>query len=248
MTPGPPPAADSGAGSADSVEDFTLDDGTRLRLRALRSSDRDKIAEGLSRLSPQSRYLRFFTAKARLTDAELRYLSEVDGHDHYAIGICFLDEDGTEGDGVAVGRFVRLPEDPDVAEPAIAVVDDMQGRGLGRRLMDRLVSAAVQRGVTRFRTEFLAVNDSMRDLVAKLSPEARFVAEGPVVVAEFPIAPHPVPAGTVPPMYQWLRLVAERAVEFRRAFSMMFDPATIRAALERARRELTERVRGPADE
>jgi hypothetical protein len=29
---------------------------------------------------------------------------------------------------------------------------------------------------------------------------------------------------------------------------MMFDAATIRAALERARRELTERVRGPADE
>ena len=41
---------------------------------------------------------------------------------------------------------------------------------------------------------------------------------------------------------------AERAVEFRRAFSMMFDAATIRAALERARRELTQRVRGPADE
>jgi hypothetical protein len=221
IAPPTPPASEHAPALGDGPEDFVLDDGTRLRMRPLRSSDRDRIAEGLTRLSPQSRYLRFFTAKARLTDAELRYLSEVDGYDHYAIGICFLAADGTEGDGVAVGRFVRLLDEPTVA---------------------------AQRGVTCFRTEFLAVNDSMRDLVAGLSPDARFVADGPVVVAEFPVTASPAAEGEASPLYEWFRLVAERAVEFRRAFAMMFDPAAIRAALERARRELAERVRGPADE
>jgi GNAT superfamily N-acetyltransferase len=225
--------------AADDVEDFTLADGTMLRMRPLRPDDKLKIVEGLERMSPESRYLRFFTAKPRLSDAELRYLTEVDGHDHYAVGVGRIEPDGSEGPGVAVARYVRIPDEVDVAEPAIAVVDEMQGKGIGRRLMERLVAAAAARGVKRFRTEFLAVNDAMRDLVAKLSPEARFVASGPVVVAEFPIGTELAPASRDSPMYAWLRLVAERAVELRRDFAMLFDPAAVKAALQRVRREIT---------
>lgn len=220
------------------VEDITLDDGTVLRIRPLRAEDKQKIVDGLERMSPESRYLRFFTAKPRLSDAELRYLTEVDGHDHYALGVGRLLPDGSEGEGVAVARFVRLPDEPDVAEPAIAVVDELHGKGIGRKLMEKLVAAAAARGIKRFRTEFLAVNDAMRDLVAKLSPDARFVASGPVVVAEFPIGADLEPASRDSPMYAWLRLVAERAVELRRDFAMLFDPAAVKAALARVRREL----------
>jgi GNAT superfamily N-acetyltransferase len=232
--------------SAADFEDFALDDGTMLRMRTLRPEDKAKIVDGLERMSPESRYLRFFTAKPRLSDAELRYLTEVDGHNHYAIGVARLDADGNEGEGVAVARFVRMPDELDVAEPAIAVIDDLQGKGLGRRLMQRLVEAAATRGVRRFRTEFLAVNDGMRELVAQLSPEARFVASGPVVVAEFPIGAELEPATRDSPMYAWLRLVAARAVELRRDFAMLFDPATIKAALQRVRREIVDGRRSPS--
>jgi hypothetical protein len=139
-----------------------------------------------------------------------------------------------------------MPDELDVAEPAIAVIDDLQGKGLGRRLMQRLVEAAATRGVRRFRTEFLAVNDGMRELVAQLSPEARFVASGPVVVAEFPIGAELEPATRDSPMYAWLRLVAARAVELRRDFAMLFDPATIKAALQRVRREIVDGRRSPS--
>ncbi len=227
----------------DEVEDFRLADGTAVRMRPLRPADRDKIVEGLTRLSPHSRYLRFFTAKARLTEAELRYFTEVDGYDHYAVGVCRLDADGSEGEGIAVGRFVRLADEPSVAEPAIAVVDEMQGTGLGSRIMRRLTAAAAVRDVKRFRTEFLAVNEAMHELVAKLSPEARFVADGPVVVAEFPITEASAPAERASPMYEWFRLVAQRTVEIRRDFTMLFDPATILASLQRARKELIDRTR-----
>ncbi len=216
------------------VEDLTLSTGERLRMRPLRPDDKQAIATGLARLSTQSQYLRFFTAKTRFTDAELRYLTEVDGWNHYAIGIARLEDDGTEGEGVAVARFVRLPDDPEVAEPAIAVVDDMQGRGLGRRLMERLVEAGRERGITRFRTEFLAVNNSMKDLLEGLSPEARFVSEGATVVGEFPLVRRePEIESRRWPLYEWLRLSASRAVELRRWFEMIFDREWLLAQLQR---------------
>jgi len=233
------------------VEDFTLADGSAWRMRPLRAEDRVHLVAGLERMSAQSRYLRFFTAKSRLTESELRYLSEVDGYKHYAVGICRMLPDGTEGEGVAVARFARLPDDQTVAEPAVAVIDEMQGRGFGRRLMVRLVHAAAARGVLRFRTEFLAVNDSMRDLLEGLelpAGGARFVADGPIVVAEFPVVDTPASPDPAPLMYEWFRLVAQRAIEFRRIFSMLLDPVALMAAWQRARHELHERVRGPTDE
>ncbi|HWB74947.1 MAG TPA: hypothetical protein VG755_08320, partial [Nannocystaceae bacterium] len=92
-------------------EDIELGDGTRVRLRPLRPDDKSKIVEGFTRLSPESQYLRFFTSKPRLTDSELRYLTEIDGIDHFAIGCGLIAADGSEGDGVAVARFVRLPDE-----------------------------------------------------------------------------------------------------------------------------------------
>ncbi len=217
------------------TEDFSLPSGECFRMRPLRPDDKARIAEGLARLSPESQYLRFFTAKSRFTDAELRYLTEVDGWDHYAVGIARVLPDGTEGEGVAVGRFVRLPDEPEVAEPAVAVLDALQGRGLGRRLLQHLIAAAAARQVKRFRTEFLATNRPMKDLLEDLSPQARFVADGALVHAEFPVAAPPggAPSGPPGPLFEWLRLSASKAVTLRRRFAMIFDRAWVKAQLQR---------------
>lgn len=222
-------------------EDVELGDGTRVRLRPLRPDDKDKIVEGIARLSPESQYLRFFTSKPRLTDSELRYLTEIDGIDHFAIGCALVTPAGSEGEGIAVARFVRLPDEPEVAEPAIVVVDGMQGKGLGRILMQHLVDAARERGVKRFRSEFLAINKPMKELLGTLSPAAQFTAEGSLVVAEFPLD-EPGALATVQrwPIYEWLRLAAARAVEVRRSFGMLFDPDTVLGFLQR----LSSRIKG----
>ncbi len=204
----------------DHVEEVELRDGVRVRLRPIRPADKDKLAEGLARLSPQSRYLRFFTDKERLTAAELRYFTEVDGEDHFALGVSTIDEDGGEGQGVGIGRFVRLSGEPTVAEPALAVVDEMHGRGLGRLLMLRLIAAATERGIDTFRCDFLAVNQTMGDLLRDLNPQVEFVADGPVVTAEFRLptvpADHaPERAAEIGPLFRWFKLVAEQVVEMR---------------------------------
>jgi GNAT superfamily N-acetyltransferase len=47
---------------------------------------------------------------------------------------------------------------PDVAEPAIVVTDDWQGRGAGGRLLDAFVERAQEEGIRRFEAPVLAYN------------------------------------------------------------------------------------------
>lgn len=207
----------------DYAEELTLRSGTRVRLRMIGPDDKPRLVEGLRRLSPQSRYLRFFTDKARLTESELRYLTEIDGEDHFAIGASRVDDEGREGEGLGIGRFVRLRGEPDVAEPALAVVDDVQGQGLGRMLLLRLIAAATERGVRAFRCDFLAVNNGMAELLREVSPDVRFRSDGPVVTAEFrlPTVPADAPIERAPlagSLLVWLKMVAEQVMELRKLF------------------------------
>lgn len=162
--------------------------GVPLVLRAIRPDDAPRLAAGLSQLSPESRYRRFFTAKDALTEAELRYLTNVDGVDHVALALARIAEDGSEADGVGIGRFVRLAE-PNVAEPALAIVDAMQGHGLGRLLLRRLIAAATERGIDTFQCEFLTINDGMRELLADAADDIHFVRDGDVVTATMQLPP-----------------------------------------------------------
>jgi hypothetical protein len=52
-----------------------------VRLRGIRPEDKPLLQEALTRLSRESIERRFLAAKPRFTDAELRYLTEVDGHE-----------------------------------------------------------------------------------------------------------------------------------------------------------------------
>jgi GNAT superfamily N-acetyltransferase len=125
-----------------------LDDGTRVLIRPIRAGDKRLLQEGIQRLSPQSRYLRFLHYLERLTAAELRYLTEIDYRDHFAWVAISLDQPDQIGLGVA--RYIRDKTRPTQAEAAVAVIDDYQGRGLGRLLLTRLADSARENGVDAF--------------------------------------------------------------------------------------------------
>ncbi len=149
----------------DYVRTLTAADGTRVRLRLLRPQDRDVLLAGFARLSPESRYRRFFTAMPRLPEATLERLLHTDGWNHVALG---LETAAKPREGVAVARFIRLPDAPDTAEAAIAVVDHMQRRGLGKLLLAALAAAARERGITRFRFEVQRDNEAVAALLRDL--------------------------------------------------------------------------------
>lgn len=146
-------------------ESHVLSDGTRVTVRPIQPSDKDALKRAFDRLGPRSRYQRFFTPTARLTDEMLRYLTEVDGDRHVALVAVTDSLDLKDDIGVGVARFVRVADDPDVAEAAVTVTDDMQGKGIGRILLRALSKAARERGIRAFRAEVLASNRAMRRLL-----------------------------------------------------------------------------------
>lgn len=156
--------------------DCTLDDGTRVHLRDIRPDDAAELKRGFEQLSPTSRYQRFLGGISSLTASMLRYLTNVDGQDHVAIVATVADGDGERG--VGVGRFVRLAGEPTVAEVAITVTDELQGRGLGRTLGTMLALLARERGIEHFRGEVLVDNVLCRELLLGLGATVAPTGEG----------------------------------------------------------------------
>jgi nucleotide-binding universal stress UspA family protein len=123
-----------------------LRDGSRARLRPIAPDDKQILADAVRRMSVESRYRRFFSYADELSHSALAYLTEVDHVDHEAI----IAIEPHSGEALGVARFVRRLNEPDSAEVAFAVVDDWQGRGLGRALLTELTARARQEGVRKF--------------------------------------------------------------------------------------------------
>jgi len=138
----------------------------RFAIREIRPADKAALREAHNRLSDDAVYRRFLAPKPDLSRAELRYLTEVDGIDHFALVAAPLDDPDRI---VAVARFVRLVEEPDTAEFAIVVGDQFQGRGLGRRLGLMLADAARKRGVEHFTASLLGDNVAAHRLLDSIS-------------------------------------------------------------------------------
>jgi RimJ/RimL family protein N-acetyltransferase len=62
----------------------------------------------------------------------------------------------------------RRPDEPEVAEAAVTVVDDWQGKGLGGLLLDRLTARARELGVRHFEASLFTTNKAMLRLFQKL--------------------------------------------------------------------------------
>jgi GNAT superfamily N-acetyltransferase len=144
-----------------------LPDGGHLVLRPIRTDDKVLVAEAFARLSPRTRYRRFFAPINALSGPMLAALTEVDYVNHFA-WVALACEPGADGGRkdalVGVARYARLA-DPAAAECAVVVVDEYQGRGIGKLLLDALILEAIEVGISRFEGEVLAENGAMRGVL-----------------------------------------------------------------------------------
>src|SRR5438876_10750624 len=94
-----------------------LPGGAPILIRRIRPDDKPFLVQGVRALSDLSVQRRFLSPRRHFSSAELRYLTEVDNHDHVAL----VAESPTQPVRylIAVGRFVRLAERPEAAEVAI---------------------------------------------------------------------------------------------------------------------------------
>jgi len=146
-----------------------LRDGTLVRLRTIGPADRARLVAGFERLSPETRYKRFFSAVPRLPEGLLARLLDTDEWNHLAIGAERLRADGSAEEAlVGVARFIRSASDSESAETAVTVTDELQHQGLGTLLLTALADAARARGVRRFSARVLAGNAPMKALLRGL--------------------------------------------------------------------------------
>jgi GNAT superfamily N-acetyltransferase len=154
---------------------LALPDGTRVRLRPVVPGDKAVLAEGFRRLSAASRYRRFMTPLEELDEGMLRQLTELDYVDHFAWLALLPDRPGEPPVGVA--RYVRLEEEPEVAEAAVTVIDEYQGRGIGTLLLEALGAVALENGIGTLRGFVLEENRDMRKVLEAVG--ARITHEAP---------------------------------------------------------------------
>ena len=184
--------------------DVSLRDGTPIRIRPVAPRDKQILLRAFERLSPEARYRRFMAPVNELRDDDLAYLTEIDYVDHYAAGA--LTRDTEDEFGIGVARYVRLPDEPDVAEAAVTVLDDYQRRGLGTLLLQTVGAVALENGITRFRGFAQATNRPVIDLLTNLGGEV-ISRPGPTVSIDLEL-PRTMEDLRGSPLYAVLRAVA----------------------------------------
>ncbi len=157
-----------------------LRDGTPVVVRPLLPSDRPAFDAAIHSLSRESIRRRFFTAGAP-SPALVDYLIDIDYVDHFAWVVL----DARTHEGMATGRYVRRPGDPD-AEMAFTAMDRYQGRGLGTLLLGALGVAACEAGIEKLVAHVMEENTAMRRVFAKADGETSFDEPGLVLVSVDP--------------------------------------------------------------
>ena len=132
------------------------------------NTDAADLSDFYRRLSPESRRRRFLSCGTRPDTDLARAFTE--GQRTGFVGI--LHEPGPNGGAVVAHASVQ-PDGEDSAEIAFAVADDMQGRGIGRALMEVVVQHARRVGLRRLNAMLYADNAPMRRLLRNAGCELR---------------------------------------------------------------------------
>jgi ribosomal protein S18 acetylase RimI-like enzyme len=117
-------------------------------------------------MSERSVYFRFFSPMKRLPDALAHRLAVVDYNDRFAV-VGTTHKPGGKERIVGVARYDRVVG-TDVAETAVAVVDEFQRRGLGSALLAILAKVASDHGIKTFTLIVLPENQQMLGLLRKM--------------------------------------------------------------------------------
>ncbi len=135
-----------------------LKDGHTFKVRPVSTEDKNMMRELFYRLSPQARYLRFGHVKEHISDEELRYYTDVHAPDSYAyVG---LTGEGESEQIRAQGTWFLSP-DRTSAEIAFVVEDNVQARGIGTSLLEKLAESALKYRIRKLVAHVLPENTRM---------------------------------------------------------------------------------------
>jgi len=133
----------------------TLRPGMKILFRPIKPTDEAMMQELFYSLSEDSIYYRFFHRTQVMPHKKVQRFTTIDYQKEMAI-VGVVEEYGREKI-IAVGRYSLEPES-NMAEVALLVHDDWQGRGIGTRLLKYLIQIAKGRKISGFKAQILADN------------------------------------------------------------------------------------------
>jgi acetyltransferase len=139
--------------------------GQAVTLRALRRADIDIEAAFVSGLSPETRQNRLLGGMVRVTREYLERLTTIDFSRDMAIAAAVMLDEREVLIGVA--RYM-LDASGRACEFALVIADAWQGRGIGRRMMEKLIAVARGRGLRQIYGDVLSTNQRMLDFCRRL--------------------------------------------------------------------------------
>jgi acetyltransferase len=164
---------------------LTLRGGDTCNLRPIRPDDAQMLQNLVRGLSPESRYFRFVSSFNELPATMLSRFTLID-YDREMALVAVVRERTVAEDGsfteleriVGVSRYVITP-DQQSCEFSLVVAEDMKGRGLGSRLMESIMEAARERGLSEIVGLVLRSNGAMLKLMRTMGFDVKRFDEDP---------------------------------------------------------------------
>lgn len=154
---------------------ITLKDGRTVLTRPVMASDGPLLAGLFEKLSPRSRHQRFLVTLKSLSEDTLYNFTHVDYESRFAL-VAVIEENGKDSI-IAVARYAYDPVE-DTTDLAVAVRDDWQQLGLGKQLLERIIQAGKEQGMSRFSAVADPHNLVIRHILAALDCEVKFISGG----------------------------------------------------------------------
>ena len=152
-----------------------------VRVRAVRPTDAAGLERFYAALSEESRRTRFFCITSALSHAQSVSFCTTD-HDHREGFVAVVQGGRGEAESI-VGHLCLEPDGTDQAEVAIAVADDFQHEGIGRRLMGAGIAWARREHIVRFTATMLGSNAPINRLLVGLGLPVQECSTGAGVAA-----------------------------------------------------------------
>lgn len=137
-----------------------------VRVRAIRPTDAPQLERFYQELSPESRRTRFFSVGSEISHAQSVSFCTTD-HDHREGFVAVVEGARADRERI-VGHLCLEPDGADAAEVAIAVADEFQHQGIGRKLMASGTAWARRERIARLTAIMLAGNAPIHRLLAGL--------------------------------------------------------------------------------
>lgn len=173
----PPPQEQPEAGR------LILRDGSTAILRPAGEADRDALHDFFLRLSPESRYRRFFSQGVPSAVRDLCSSNDPDT----LLTLLVTRIVGGQSMIIATATYRTMAEQR--AEVAFAVDDAFQGKGIASQLLERLAMVAAHHGITTFEAITMTENRPMIDVFRHSGFHVETDQEGSVVVVDISVIP-----------------------------------------------------------